>query len=453
MKSNENTSAKDAPLVYLASESPERMRRYLSDALDQLCICICLIDLLPQTVLILYNSASPETAGNIYDWTVFLENYCRKHIEESYRPAVMKNFSIEELLYAYSHHRMDFTHDVHYQQQSSAPQWVSLSTRLTQINQRPSSYFYVRKADELHLQKSIIDLFVYNKSDYFIYLDAKKNSYIMFSNTNVGSPLPQKYCDDYERECDRYAQKYIVEEDREMVICETRIKRILEKLNLYGVHTLYCGVHDPVYGYTRKKMEYRYYDQETQLILLVRTDITDTYSEHMANQKVLESALLRSQTDPLTGLLNYQGSVDHICSALSKSWTKSSLFFIDLDNFKAINDTFGHSTGDELLRQIAKTLHNEIRPTDIIGRVGGDEFIVFLPNIKTLDTVKQRAQHLCDSLKNIQCAKIPSDMISCSIGIAIAPDNGNDYHSLTQKADQQVYRAKAEGKNRYALDE
>ncbi len=141
------------------------------------------------------------------------------------------------------------------------------------------------------LLKSIINLFVYNNCDYFIYLDAKRNRYTMFSGSKSGTPLPPSECTDYSSEIVKYANDYVVPEDRESVIREMRLDRVIEQLEKYEKHVIYCGVLDPIRGYTRKQLEYRYYDRDEQMILLSRTDLTDIYLEQQRQQKALQEAL------------------------------------------------------------------------------------------------------------------------------------------------------------------
>lgn len=142
-----------------------------------------------------------------------------------------------------------------------------------------------------NLLRSIINLFVYNNCDYFIYLDVKQNSYTMFSGSRSGPPLPPSECLDYSTEIVKYANDFVVPGDREHVIREMRLKRVIEQLEQYEKHVIYCGVEDPIRGYTRKKLEYRYYDRDEQMVLLSRTDLTDLYLEQQRQQKELQEAL------------------------------------------------------------------------------------------------------------------------------------------------------------------
>ena len=143
---------------------------------------------------------------------------------------------------------------------------------------------------------------------------------------------------------------------------------MIAALECHEVHAFTCGVWEEGVGYTRKRMEYRYYNKEKQMILLSRTDITALYEEQRRHARDLESALLRAQTDPLTGLWNYQGIQEIVQKTLADPKQKAALFFLDLDDFKKINDTYGHGVGDHALQAVADTLR-KIYVQQIMQRV------------------------------------------------------------------------------------
>ena len=128
--------------------------------------------------------------------------------------------------------------------------------------------------------------------------------------------------------------------------------------------------------------------------------------------------------------------------------TDGALMFIDLDDFKEINDIQGHPKGDEVLRFVAHTLRRALRSSDLIGRVGGDEFIVFLRGASAKEEIVVCAKRLCDAVKQYPNHDI---ILSCSIGIALSPADGNDYETLVRKANTAMYYAKKIGKNGYAF--
>ena len=159
----------------------------------------------------------------------------------------------------------------------------------------------------------------------------------------------------------------------------------------------------------------------------------------------------RSNNDTLTGLLNRTAFISCIeqLFAANEPMTHHALIMIDLDNFKLINDTFGHQAGDQFLIDIASDLKLMLRADDLVCRLGGDEFIICLKNI-VLDTVvlERRAQHICQILKHSFDMDIT---VTGSIGVAIYPGDGLTFEELYHKADIALYRAKHLGKNRYVF--
>ncbi|HZX49030.1 MAG TPA: EAL domain-containing protein, partial [Nitrospirota bacterium] len=126
-----------------------------------------------------------------------------------------------------------------------------------------------------------------------------------------------------------------------------------------------------------------------------------------------------------------------------------AVLFIDLDRFKLINDTLGHSAGDELLKEVAERLKKCVRLSDTVGRLGGDEFIVLLPDIEQIDDVIiicNRIQTIFDSPVRIVEQEVS---VMMSIGISVYPTDGDDGETLLRKADVAMYRAKSEGKSCY----
>ncbi|MBQ8334418.1 MAG: diguanylate cyclase [Clostridia bacterium] len=131
----------------------------------------------------------------------------------------------------------------------------------------------------------------------------------------------------------------------------------------------------------------------------------------------------------------------------------SALAIIDLDNFKNVNDRYGHLFGDEVLALIAQKLSSLFRSTDVVARIGGDEFLVFMPNIPKVDPVLSRCRTLIDSIPEMFEGQLRDSGLSCSVGIALTPDHGTVYQDLFRHADTALYRAKHLGKNQCILYE
>jgi diguanylate cyclase (GGDEF)-like protein len=166
-------------------------------------------------------------------------------------------------------------------------------------------------------------------------------------------------------------------------------------------------------------------------------DITD----RKAKEQKMESI---ATSDPLTGVLNRRGFERDGARRLTRSNDEATgaLLFIDLNEFKAINDQYGHEVGDQLLRIAAERLKKSLRSCDIIGRPGGDEFVALVPDVDA-DMADKLAKRLTNALEepyNIDRQKL---VCTASIGLALYPDNASTLTGLLREADQAMYRAKA----------
>jgi len=159
-----------------------------------------------------------------------------------------------------------------------------------------------------------------------------------------------------------------------------------------------------------------------------------------------------AEHDPLTELPNrrqLQEKLDTAIAYAKRSGKKVAVMFIDLDGFKAVNDTLGHQAGDELLKVVAQRLRQATRSNDLVARLGGDEFVVVLSELDQLVD----ATRLAAKLNQLISQPIPvgdqQAHISTSIGISLYPTNGKSSAELLGKADDAVYLAKAAGKNQF----
>ncbi len=155
--------------------------------------------------------------------------------------------------------------------------------------------------------------------------------------------------------------------------------------------------------------------------------------------------------DYLTGLCNRQGFEMAINLLLvAERQVPFSLLFIDVDNFKQVNDTMGHLAGDELLKSVGEVLCTMLRSTDLVARIGGDEFAILLKGVCSREFLKKKAESICHAFQEKINAEYPCG-ISSSIGIAIYPDDGQTNLELLRKADMALYEVKEHGKNGYAF--
>ncbi len=160
----------------------------------------------------------------------------------------------------------------------------------------------------------------------------------------------------------------------------------------------------------------------------------------------------KNNEDALTGLPNRAWVNMHLPQAIKDgaiSDTKLAVLFIDLDGFKAVNDTLGHAAGDELLVLVGKRLTVALRPSDKIARLGGDEFIIILENIASEAEAANIAGRIVESFRSVFALSKGSATVGTSIGISIFPNDAGDVDELLSHADIAMYKVKAEGKNRY----
>ena len=167
----------------------------------------------------------------------------------------------------------------------------------------------------------------------------------------------------------------------------------------------------------------------------------------MTEEVQREQAKLHRQAnfDALTGLPNRMMALDRIrleISRAKRSNERFAIFFVDLDNFKAVNDTLGHAVGDELLVAIGARVQAVIRESDIVARLGGDEFVVLAPDIGSDLKAEELAERLIKAVSEPQELAGRKVVANCSIGIALYPDNGKSMEELMANADNAMYQAK-----------
>jgi diguanylate cyclase (GGDEF)-like protein/PAS domain S-box-containing protein len=180
--------------------------------------------------------------------------------------------------------------------------------------------------------------------------------------------------------------------------------------------------------------------------------VAEHLSLALANFTLRESLRNQSIRDPLTGLFNRRYMEEPLQRELARAaryHSSVAVLAIDVDNFKAFNDAYGHPVGDALLTSLGALLQNRIRSEDIACRSGGEEFNVILPDCQ-LDDARRRAEELRAAMKGLEVGVRGRSYggITISIGVAVYPENGVDSATLLHEADAALYRAKAEGRDR-----
>lgn len=228
-----------------------------------------------------------------------------------------------------------------------------------------------------------------------------------------------------------YIENEFIVEGRSQIYLELRI------LDAEGEYTWVS-----VYFTREQKVDDAYDDSSEYILCLVQS---------IQERKLTEDRLkLEAERDPLTQLYNKMTTRSLIEECLEKNpQAQHALIIIDIDNFKTINDTRGHVVGDQILLAFANELSRNFRESDILGRVGGDEFVVLIKNIQSIALVCDKLQRFSSAFKKYGIDNGFPGRLSTSIGVSVFSKDGATYEELFKKADAALYEAKRNGKDQY----
>ena len=188
----------------------------------------------------------------------------------------------------------------------------------------------------------------------------------------------------------------------------------------------------------------------TTLVTMMLLVVVSFSMAALSNEQVTRELRTRALRDGLTGLLNRSGFLDLAAKEmrrLDQAGAPGALILADLDHFKAVNDRYGHAAGDQSLRAFAAACTATIRSTDLVGRYGGEEFVLLLPGAGT-DQAEAVARQISRSLKGVQA---PAGIPLPTVSYGIAPLGSGDLNAAIAAADVALYEAKAQGRNRVVL--
>ncbi len=181
--------------------------------------------------------------------------------------------------------------------------------------------------------------------------------------------------------------------------------------------------------------------------------LTDVDKEKKEKTRLISQA----ETDQLTGFLNKISTSLKVSEILKENTNeKGALLFLDIDDFKKLNDTYGHHEGDSFLKQFTSKLSIRFGANNTLGRVGGEEFVLYidgtgLDSIAMKERAEKFAQDVLKICRSIKLESLPDKEITCSVGIALFNEHGSTYAELYEKADKAMYSVKKSGKNNYAF--
>jgi diguanylate cyclase (GGDEF)-like protein len=227
---------------------------------------------------------------------------------------------------------------------------------------------------------------------------------------------------------------------------------ILERDNLWSLCSVPVFARDQIKGVicVGSRDQRHSLEEETQLFELIASQIGIAIDHALLYEKTVEMAF----TDGLTGLYNRRYLFEEFTRELSRAnrnQTRFSIISMDLDNLKAINDRYGHNYGDLLIKSFGEIIKKISRKTDIGARMGGDEFVLLLPECDYLqaDTIAQRI--LTDANSRKLAVKTDTVNISVSVGIAGYPAHGDTIEDILNRADNAMYEAKKSGRNKIVI--
>jgi len=209
---------------------------------------------------------------------------------------------------------------------------------------------------------------------------------------------------------------------------------------------LKCSAHDNVTHWLNTSISLLWNDsKEISHYVIIFEDITELKTRKDEMEKM-------ALYDPLTGLENrvlFQTRLDKAIQNARRSMIKTALLFIDIDNFKEINDSFGHESGDKVLKAIAERLKKNVRQNDTIARISGDEFTVLLSDIKNYEDAGKVTEAILTAFKEPIHIKSHEVFVTASIGISITPEDSLNMSRLINNADMAMYQAKQQGRDNY----
>ncbi|HWR39894.1 MAG TPA: GGDEF domain-containing protein, partial [Patescibacteria group bacterium] len=179
-----------------------------------------------------------------------------------------------------------------------------------------------------------------------------------------------------------------------------------------------------------------------------------SHVKNIQQEKEREFAILsQAQRDPLTNLYNKTVTKELIEKFLAAEDSRGmhAAYLIDIDNFKAINDKFGHAFGDILISTLADKLSQLFRTSDIVGRIGGDEFLILMKNVGDRSVVAQKAEEICANFHDWFKSMSGREEMSLSVGICIVPEDGTSFDEIYKKSDVALYVSKNRGKNTFSF--
>lgn len=375
-----------------------------------------------------------------------LDKFAKAAIGEEQQETFRSMFSRNAMLQAY----MDAKNSVEYEHQRRLENgkivWARACSKLLKqpFTEDVIAFCSIKDVNDEHISKEMLSYVVKSDYDYLVYLDAKDGRYLFFSSIDSPMVKPPNPSLKYEEAFAEYMRQLVCEDDVEYTLRSMSLATVLKELEQSDTYRFTTRIKRPDGSIRLKQVRFMLQDRANKIIILSITDITDIYEQMRENRRLHALA----DKDSLTELYNksyFYKKAEELLKQPGMKW----LFFIDVDNFKSVNDMLGHLTGDHVLQDVASVLNSVFSSENIAARFGGDEFIALLPDAEE-ETARETAGNICSALHLRYGAGSTEIDLSVSVGV-VGTTEALPVNELIGMADEALYSAKNKGKDQFAF--
>lgn len=413
------------------------------------CLSAALINFHTGKAWVLKCDLWPELLGQEYEWHELVQRYIQKRIFTKEDERSTLALELENIKTSCLQEGRKVLIETRITCDEGVLKWVEITVTVADLDKN-MAIVRICDIDEAILMRKIVDLFVYQNYDYLLLIDSKKDSYLRFTGGKGSTPLPPERGDSYTQDMMCYNKLYVMPEDCQRITDNMQLSNVIQMLEKKDTYSFTSNGITMDGCYRQSRVTFIYSDKLAGLILCARTDVTQIYLEEQEKNQKLAEALRNAQNDPMTGIYNKKATAELVAHSLKTRYRNmATVFFIDVDNFKMLNDTYGHQKGDEFLQFMAQQLREIAGRDGIAGRLGGDEFLLYLSSMRSQRKIEEIGQSVCQIFNSFPAGFADKTLLSCSVGISLYPQDGIDYETLVRKADQALYTSKRYGKNQY----
>ncbi|WP_367186324.1 diguanylate cyclase [Oscillibacter sp.] len=410
---------------------------------------------------ILESSWAKSGAGICYDdVTVYAQVYHRmvaSGLTKGQRDTIAEILDRKRLLAAFEKGENNYQFEFQRRNASGRIYWAS-STAKTYLDPESGHikiFLYTHDIDSKRTPALLMERLLSLEIEMLGAIDVQTGVIYHYRNSDIDQLPSQTGGAKYVGSLREFAACFVPEENRSEFFRRMGLACVLE--HLPAIDSMYSYSFWITYRgrFRRKSCNFTYLDESKTTVIVMRSDTTDDFLEQEERRNELNAAqaeVERAKLDGVTRIYNRITTETLIAQRLlDPDNGRCAFILLDLDDLKRTNDSFGHLQGDRALQAIAAALKSHFRRTDLFGRIGGDEFVVFLTGIKEDADLQPTLQTLLHELSQARVGERNEHVIHCSIGCALGQCGTDDFKSLYRQADTALYHVKRNGKNDYAF--